>query len=227
MIREINQYPSTKIKILIVDDHPAIRSTMSDVLINEGFEVDLAQNGVDALAIYSIKDFDFVLMDMQMPDCKGVDAYGKMLQLDKKHAEFIFISAFSAPELERKAKELGCIAFLQKPISIENIIKLIQTKSLISILVFVNNPILQGRVTNQLKENKYNFDTTKNLDETLIRIRQIDYNCIVIDEDSLSLEQERIANTIATNDSNTQIITINEDEVSISIFNKIRAACSN
>ena len=35
MIREINQYPSTKIKILIVDDHPAIRSTMSDVLINE------------------------------------------------------------------------------------------------------------------------------------------------------------------------------------------------
>ena len=67
MIREINQYPSTKIKILIVDDHPAIRSTMSDVLINEGFEVDLAQNGVDAFAIYSIKDFDFVLMDMQMP----------------------------------------------------------------------------------------------------------------------------------------------------------------
>ena len=56
MIREINQYPSTKIKILIVDDHPAIRSTMSDVLINEGFEVDLAQNGVDALAIYSIKN---------------------------------------------------------------------------------------------------------------------------------------------------------------------------
>ena len=57
---------------MIIDDHPTIRSTMSDVLINEGFEVDLAQNGVDALAIYSIKDFDFVLMDMQMPDCKAL-----------------------------------------------------------------------------------------------------------------------------------------------------------
>ena len=105
--------------------------------------MDLAENGVDAFAIYSIKDFDFVLMDMQMPDCKGVDAYEKMLLLDKKHAEFIFISAFSAPELERKAKELGCIAFMQKPIRIESIIKLIRTKSLISILVFVTNPLLR------------------------------------------------------------------------------------
>ena len=118
MIREINQYPSTKIKILIVDDHPAIRSTMSDVLINEGFEVDLAENGVDAFAIYSIKDFDFVLMDMQMPDCKGVDAYGKCYYWIK-NTKFIFISAFSAPELERKAKELGCIAFMQKPIKLK------------------------------------------------------------------------------------------------------------
>ena len=224
MIGEIDFTSSTKIKILVVDDHPAIRSTMSEVFINEGFEVDLAQNGHDALEIYFQKDFDFVLMDMQMPDCKGVFAYEKMLQRQKKHAEFIFISAFSVPELEAKAKELGCNAFLQKPIKIENIIKLIRTKSLVSILVYINNRFLKERVTNQLRENKYKFEITENFDDTLIRMRQIDYDWIVIDEDSTSLEQDRIANSIKSNNSGSQILTVNEDEANASIYKKLSTA---
>ena len=43
---------------------------------------------------------------------QGFDAYGKMLQQEKARRIHLYC-AFSAPELERKAKELGCIAFLQ------------------------------------------------------------------------------------------------------------------
>ncbi len=39
-------------------------------------------------------------MDMQMKDMKGVDVYSKMLKLERKQVNFVFISAFSAPELE-------------------------------------------------------------------------------------------------------------------------------
>ena len=47
-----------KTKILIVDDHPAIRTTMSDVMEGEGFEVDLAENGSKAIELYTDKTFD-------------------------------------------------------------------------------------------------------------------------------------------------------------------------
>ena len=53
-------------RILIVDDHPAICSTMMDILINEGFEVQVARNGKDAINIYNDNEFEFVLLDMQM-----------------------------------------------------------------------------------------------------------------------------------------------------------------
>ena len=89
-----------KTKILIVDDHPAIRTTMADVMINEGFEVQVAECGKQAIELYSENSFNFVLMDMQMKDMKGVDLYSKMLKLERKQVNFVFISAFSAPELE-------------------------------------------------------------------------------------------------------------------------------
>ena len=127
------------IKVLIVDDHPAIRTTMKDVMENEGFETELADSGERALEIYKNSFFDFVLMDMQMPGLKGVEAFRQMLQNEKKHAKFIFISAFSSPELEKDARELGCIEFLQKPIRVEDVVKLIRAKLRTSILIFIEN----------------------------------------------------------------------------------------
>ena len=84
-------------RILIVDDHPAICSTMMDILINEGFEVQVARNGKDAINIYNDNEFEFVLLDMQMPGIKGIEAYKEMLKSRKKNANFIIISAFRLP----------------------------------------------------------------------------------------------------------------------------------
>ena len=95
-------------KVLIVDDHPAIRTTMKDVLENEGFETVLAESGERAVEIDRNNYFDFVLMDMQMPGIKGVDAFRQMLQGEQKHARFIFITAFSSPELENPISFWTC-----------------------------------------------------------------------------------------------------------------------
>ena len=81
-------------KVLIVDDHPAIRTTMKDVLENEGFETVLAESGEKAVEIYRNNCFDFVLMDMQMPGMKGVDAFRQMLQGEQKHARIYIYQCF-------------------------------------------------------------------------------------------------------------------------------------
>jgi len=200
------------IRVLIVDDHPAIRSTMMDILKSEGLEVEIAENGTTALKIYSEKEFAFVLMDMQMPDIKGFDTYRQMLTIPKKHAEFIFISAFATPELEKKTKELGCLAFLHKPIRAEEVIKLIRSKSLLSVLVYISNERFRNMIVKNFQNENCNLEIASDFDETLILIRQIDYNYLIIDEDSFSSEQDRIKSSLNLSGSHTELILINEDE---------------
>ena len=179
-----------KTKILIIDDHPAIRTTMQDVMKNEGFETMIAESGQEAIDIYKSAYFDFVLMDMQMPDMKGVEAYRQMLNNNQQHAKFIFISAFSSPELEDEAHELGCIAFLQKPIRVEQVIEIIRSKSRTSVLVFIENENLRKNVLQDLKKEGLSVEEASEFDQALIKIRQINYSYIVIDEDSASIEQD-------------------------------------
>ena len=214
-------------KILIIDDHPAIRATMQDVMKNEGFETMIAESGQEAIDIYMSEYFDFVLMDMQMPDMKGVEVYRRMLNNKQQHAKFIFISAFSSPELEDEAHELGCIAFLQKPIRVEQVIEIIRSKSRTSVLVFIENENLRKNVLQDLKEEGLSVEEASEFDQALIKIRQINYNYIIIDEDSPSIEQEGFKNTIKVTKSESQIININEDEPSALVVSRIQTIDSS
>ena len=214
-------------KILIIDDHPAIRATMQDLMKNEGFETMIAESGQEAIDIYMSEYFDFVLMDMQMPDMKGVEAYRRMLNNKQQHAKFIFISAFSSPELEDEAHELGCIAFLQKPIRVEQVIEIIRSKSRTSVLVFIENENLRKNVLQDLKEEGLSVEEASEFDHALIKIRQINYNYIIIDEDSPSVEQEGFKNTIKVTKSESLIININEDEPSALVVSRMQTIDSS
>tara|TARA_B100000035_G_scaffold260792_1_gene231741 strand:+ start:4327 stop:4941 length:615 start_codon:yes stop_codon:yes gene_type:complete len=200
---------------------------MQDVMKNEGFETMIAESGQEAIDIYMSEYFDFVLMDMQMPDMKGVEAYRRMLNNKQQHAKFIFISAFSSPELEDEAHELGCIAFLQKPIRVEQVIEIIRSKSRTSVLVFIENENLRKNVLQDLKEEGLSVEEASEFDQALIKIRQINYNYIIIDEDSPSVEQEGFKNTIKVTKSESQIININEDEPSALVVSRIQTIDSS
>ena len=194
---------------------------MKDVMENEGFETELADSGERALEMYRNNFFDFVLMDMQMPGLKGVDAFRQMLQSDKTHARFIFISAFSSPELEKEAQQLGCIEFLQKPIRVEDVVKLIRAKLRTSILILLKKN-LQENVIKVVEKEGYTMEKASSIDEALINIRQIDYNFIVIDEDSPSVEQDSLKKTVKVIHSKSQIVEINEDEETTLVIQRIQ-----
>ena len=62
----------TKAKILIIDDEEDIRESLSDIMKDEGFEVIVAENAVEARDIKSKIRFDLILLDIWMPDCDGI-----------------------------------------------------------------------------------------------------------------------------------------------------------
>lgn len=210
-----------KIKILIVDDHPAVRSTMIDILNEEGFETDHAKDGQSGLNKCLEHSYNFVLIDVQMPKMNGVEVFRKLKEKKEKLPQFIFFTAYSLPELKEEAMRLGCLAFLQKPIQIEKIISLIQDYKNIPVLVCLKNKDQADGTVKVLQNQGFHTVDAETMDDALIQLRQINYKFLIFDADWPGTEQEAIHNTIKTLKSNTQAIETHEDETIDIAINKI------
>lgn len=210
-----------KISVLVVDDHPAIRSTMLDILSEEGFSADQAINGEEALEKCKANEFDFVLIDVQMPGLNGIEVLTEIRKTKQTKSKFIFFSAYSVPELEEQAMALGSYAFLRKPIKVEKILNLIRDKRGIPVLVHLKDDHMRTCLGNLLKNQGYQVIETNNLDNALIQLRQIDYAFLIYDSDSPGLEQEALTSTIRSLKTDTICITTNEDERASEVIDKI------
>ena len=215
------KFTTKKNHILIVDDHPAIRETMNDILLDEGFQTHVANNGKEALDLCLACNFDYALIDVQMPELNGVDVLRKLKEKKQKLPKFIFFSAYSTPELEESALSLGAYAFLTKPIKVEKILYLLRHNKSISILVHLHDDYLRKCIVNLLSESGYSVNQTKDHGDALIQLRQINYNLIIFDSDSPSLEQESIQNTIRSAKSKTICLETNEDESPKEVIQKV------
>ena len=114
-------HPTT---ILVVDDHSAMRSTLRDILQDEGYEVQSASSGEEAVDVFEGGNFDAVLMDVRMQGINGVEAFRRMKSLSNS-VKVILMSAFSVDEIKEESLEEGAVAFLPKPLDMENLIDLI------------------------------------------------------------------------------------------------------
>ena len=212
---------NNKTKILIVDDHPAIRKTMVDVLTEEGFVTDVAKDGSDALSKLLSQLYDFVLIDVQMPKINGVEVLRELKQKKDSLPKFIFFSAYSLPELKEEAAQLGCLAFLEKPIELKEIISLIKDNKSTALLIYLKD-INQGKLlTKTLKEDSFHVILAENIDQTLIQLRQINFRVLIFDSDLPGAEQESINATIKSLRSNTLIVETNEDEKMDIVLGKV------
>jgi DNA-binding response OmpR family regulator len=107
------------LNILIADDDKAFGSVLKQELENVGYTVDLAKNGVEAVLSFLSKSQDCVLLDMDMPRLRGVDA----LKIIKKLNPTVPIITFSGTvngEIE-EALESGAIKSLIKPFGINEL----------------------------------------------------------------------------------------------------------
>lgn len=212
---------NNNIKILIVDDHPAVRSTMVDVLNEKGFQTDFAEDGELALQKCLNNLYDFVLIDVQMPNMNGIEVFRKLKETMNTIPKFIFFSAYSLPELKEEAIKLGCLAFFPKPIRIEKILALIQDFKSFPFLVYLKKGQQRDSIIEKLNSIGCHVVKAENIDDTLIQLRQINYQYLLFDSDFPGSEQESIHITIKSLQSNTNCFETNEDETVETVLNKI------
>ena len=103
-------------KILVVDDSQTVRTLLSFILKSNGFEVESAINGVDALEKIYKDEFDLVVCDVNMPKMDGLTLI-KVLRLQDIYRELpiIVVSTEESDEDKQKGMEAGANVYLVKP----------------------------------------------------------------------------------------------------------------
>ena len=110
-------------KILLADDDAAIRQMLGQVLISEQYDVTFAATGREAAAQFITDLPDLVLLDLNMPDRDGWDAFNLMYQTHPS-VPVIIITAMSGQY--RRAVDLGVDALMEKPLDIPLLLEVIR-----------------------------------------------------------------------------------------------------
>ncbi len=105
--------------VLIVDDEPEIRHSLTAILEEEGYLVTSAATAGEALALLRDAPYDVVLLDIWLPDRDGLDALADIRRLDSASLpEVVIISGHGTIEAAVRATKLGAYDFLEKPLSL-------------------------------------------------------------------------------------------------------------
>ena len=112
-------------KILIIDDEDVICKGCKQILEKNGFEVDYAQNGIIGLAKLHDKAYDIVLIDLMMPQIKGMDVLESIRKYNPDIIKII-ITGFATEKVITEALQKGAYDYLAKPFSANELRDIVQ-----------------------------------------------------------------------------------------------------
>lgn len=105
-------------KVLIADDEPNIVASLQFLMARGGYEVAVARNGEEALALVETFAPDLVLLDVMMPQRSGYDVCQRMRhRADWGHIKILMLSAKGREAEVSKGLSLGADAYVTKPFS--------------------------------------------------------------------------------------------------------------
>ena len=111
-----------KVKVMIVDDSKVSRLMLANQLAKTNFEVvAMAKDAAEALKLYEEFDPELVTMDMNLPDADGIECSRRICNINPE-AKIVMISAMKDANLIEQGKSAGISAFLQKPVSANDLI---------------------------------------------------------------------------------------------------------
>jgi DNA-binding response OmpR family regulator len=113
--------------ILVVDDDKSILRTFTRILQKNGYEIDVAETGKEAIEKVDSRHYDLVLVDIRLPDMDGTDLLVKMKKPLQSTIK-IMITGFPSLESGVKALDEGADAYLVKPVKPEELLMLIEEK---------------------------------------------------------------------------------------------------
>jgi two-component system response regulator AtoC len=131
--------------ILVVDDKDSMRNMLFETLTEEGYRVDAAGDGKQAIDLVNNKSYDVVLTDLRMPDIDGLEVLSKVKEVDEE-TSVIIMTAYGTIEDAVKAMKQGAYDFITKPFDTEHLCVLVnralENRRLVAENTFLRQEIL-------------------------------------------------------------------------------------
>lgn len=115
-------------KILIVDDERAIRNSLKEILTDEGYDVDLAEDGPTVVAMVDKEKYDVIFCDIKMPGMDGTEVLDKLVA-DGIDSAIVMISGHGDIDTAVECIKKGAFDFIQKPLDLNRILITIKNAS--------------------------------------------------------------------------------------------------
>ena len=153
-------------KILVVDDEIGIRELLSEILLDEGHEVVLAENAAAARAVRDGGRPDLVLLDIWMPDSDGISLLKEWSAKGQLNMPIVMMSGHATIDTAVEATRIGAMDFLEKPIGMQKLLAAVkkalergvqQVDTVLSLAAFTRSGPLR--------------DLKRRLDQVLVRSR--------------------------------------------------------
>jgi DNA-binding NtrC family response regulator len=164
--------------ILVVDDELGIRDLLSEILFDEGHQVELAENAAKAREARLRSRPDLVLLDIWMPDTDGVSLLKEWAAAGLLNMPVIMMSGHATIDTAVEAVKIGAQAFLEKPITLQKLLKAVeqglardQVKQAVSSLMATQTanamplPVIDSAMANVVLEVQQSFDLDRPLRE--------------------------------------------------------------
>lgn len=114
-------------RILAVDDSRTMRSMLQQALTGAGFEVELAEDGVDGLERLETADPDLIITDINMPRLDGFGFIDGVRKGDRgSTVPILVLTTESGDALKQRARDAGATGWIVKPFDEEKLVQIIQ-----------------------------------------------------------------------------------------------------
>ena len=108
-------------KILIIDDERSIRNSLKEILVDEGYDVDVAENGAQGCAMVDKEKYSVIFCDIKMPEMDGLEVLEKLHQMGVD-AAVVMISGHGDIDTAVLGRKKGAFDYIQKPLDLNRIL---------------------------------------------------------------------------------------------------------
>jgi len=135
-------------RILVIDDERAIRNSLKEILSDEGYDVDVAEDGAIALQLIEKEKYNIIFCDIKMPNMDGIEVLDRLSDMGIDAAT-VMISGHGDIESAVECIKKGAFDFIQKPLDLNRILITIKNAS---------EKVNLVKETKVLKKKVYGFD---------------------------------------------------------------------
>ena len=108
-------------KILIIDDERSIRNSLKEILVDEGYDVDVAENGIQGCQMVDKEKYSVIFCDIKMPEMDGLEVLSKLNEMGVESA-IVMISGHGDINTAVDCIKRGAFDFIQKPLDLNRIL---------------------------------------------------------------------------------------------------------